>query len=324
MAFANTSITDIIATTIESRTKKIQDNVTLNNALLARLSQKGKIVPVTGGSQIFQEFQFQSNGNANWYSGFDQLPVAAQDVISGAAFAFKQCACAVVISGLELLQNAGKEQMINLLDARISNAEASMMNLISQGIYSDGTGSGGKIVTGLGAAVVALPTSGTYGGIDRNTWSFWRNQYTGSLGTQNAGTIQANMNSLWAKCTRGKDMPDLVVFDNQNWAAYMASLQALQRFTGTSNEAVLGFPSVKYMTADVVLDGGIGGFEATGIGHFLNTNYLHWRPHQDRNMVPLNPSRRYAVNQDAEVQILAWAGNLTCSGAQFQGYFQGT
>ena len=26
-----------------------------------------------------------------------------------------------------------------------------------------------------------------------------------------------------------------------------------------------------------------------------------------------------ATNQDAEVQIMAWAGNLTCSGAQFQG-----
>jgi hypothetical protein len=36
-------------------------------------------------------------------------------------------------------------------------------------------------------------------------------------------------------------------------------------------------------------------------------------------MVPLNPNRRYAVNQDAEVSILAWAGNLTSSGPQFQG-----
>jgi hypothetical protein len=36
-------------------------------------------------------------------------------------------------------------------------------------------------------------------------------------------------------------------------------------------------------------------------------------------MVPLAPNKRYAINQDAEVQILAWAGNLTCSGRQFQG-----
>ena len=36
-------------------------------------------------------------------------------------------------------------------------------------------------------------------------------------------------------------------------------------------------------------------------------------------MVSLNPSKRYSVNQDAEVQILAWAGNMTMSGGQFQG-----
>jgi hypothetical protein len=53
--------------------------------------------------------------------------------------------------------------------------------------------------------------------------------------------------------------------------------------------------------------------------YFLNTKYLFYRPHASRNMVPLSPGQRYSVNQDASVQILAWAGNLTSSGLQFQG-----
>jgi hypothetical protein len=52
---------------------------------------------------------------------------------------------------------------------------------------------------------------------------------------------------------------------------------------------------------------------------FLNTKYLFYRPHSQRNMVPLAPNKRYAINQDAEVQIIGWAGNLTSSGSQFQG-----
>jgi hypothetical protein len=95
-------------------------------------------------------------------------------------------------------------------------------------------------------------------------------------------------------------------------------LQAQQRFAG-ADTASLGFPTIKYMDADVVLDGGIGGFCPTNTAFFLNTKYLHYRPHSQRNMVPLAPNKRYAINQDAEVQILAWAGNLTCSGRQFQG-----
>ena len=70
---------------------------------------------------------------------------------------------------------------------------------------------------------------------------------------------------------------------------------------------------------EVILDGGIEGNCPANTAFFLNTNYIHWRPHADRNMVPLSPNKRYAVNQDAEVQILAWAGNLTTSGRKFQG-----
>lgn len=316
MAFPN--VTDIVATTIENRSKKLADNVTKNNALLSRLNTRGNIRTVSGGSLIFEELSFAENGNVGWYSGYDLLPVAAQDVISSAQYDFKQAACPVIISGLDQLKNAGKEQMIDLLDGRIKVAESSMMNLLAQGVYSDGTAAGGKQVAGLNAAVPVNPATGVYGGIDRATWTFWRSKSTTSGVAMTAATIQGFFNDMWASLVRGMDRPDLIVVDNFMWATYMASLQAIQRFTNP-NSAKLGFPSIEYMDADVVLDGGIGGFAVTRTAYFLNTKYLFWRPHADRNMVSLAPNRRYAINQDAEVQILGWAGNLTSSGAQFQG-----
>jgi hypothetical protein len=322
MSFANSAISDIIATTIQSRTGIIADNVTKNNALLARLKQRGNIKTFSGGNVILQELSFAANGNAGWYAGYDLLPIAAQDVISAAQYDIKQAACPVTISGLEQLQNAGKEQIIDLLEARVSVGESSMANLIAQGVYSDGTGAGGKQVDGLLKQVSKAPGTGTVGGIDRLNWPFWRNQTfdftTDGGAVVSPSNIQEYMNELWAKLVRGMDRPDLIVFDNVLWAYYMKSLQAIQRFT-SSDDAKLGFVSVKFMDADVVLDGGIGGFMPSETGYFLNTKYIHYRPHRDRNMVPLSPGQRYSVNQDAAVQILAWAGNLTMSGAQFQG-----
>lgn len=322
MAFANTSITDIIATTIQNRSKTIADNVTKNNALLSRLNQRGNIRTVSGGSSILEELAFAENGNAGFYSGYDLLPVAAQDVISAAEFTLKQIACPVVISGLEMLQNSGKEALIDLMEARLNVAESTMVNKLAQSVYSDGTGSGGKELVGLNAAVVVTPTSGTYGGIDRASWAFWRNaSFRGATdggAAVSATNIQNYMNRLWALTVRGSDRPDLIVFDNTYWALFLASLQPLQRFTDP-NSANLGFPSIKFMDADVVLDGGIGGYCPAATGFFLNTKYFRLRPHKDRNMVPLSPNKRYAINQDAEVQILAFAGALTCDGAQFQG-----
>lgn len=315
MAFPNVS--DLVATTIESRSGEIADNVTKNNALLAKLKSRGNVRTFSGGTVIFEELSFAENGNAGYYSGYDVLPVAAQDVLSAAQYAIKQAAVPVVISGLEMLQNAGKEKIIDLLDGRMAVAESSLANLLAGGIYSDGTGSGGKEVTGLGAAVPLNPVTGIYGGIDRATWPFWRNQFTNTTGIT-AATIQGSWNAQWASQVRGSDRPDLIVVDSVTWAIYMQSLQAIQRFTSPET-AKLGFPTIQFMDADVVLDGGIGGFCPAGQAFFLNTKYIFWRPHRERNMVPLSPNKRYAINQDAEVQIIGWAGNLTTSGSQFQG-----
>ena len=53
MAFANANISDILATTIASRTKKIADNVTNNNALLMKMKKKGRIkIAMQAGIQV--------------------------------------------------------------------------------------------------------------------------------------------------------------------------------------------------------------------------------------------------------------------------------
>jgi hypothetical protein len=315
MAFPNVS--DILATTIENRSRKTQDQVTKNNGLLAKLKSRGNVRTFSGGHKIYEELLFAENANFGWYSGYDPLSVNASDVVSAAEFSIKQCAAPVVMSGLEMLQNAGKEKMIDLMQTRLAAAEATMSNNMSQGLYGDGTASSGKTIVGLDAMVPLANTTGTYGGINRATWTFWRNQILNTTGVT-ASTIQASWNTLWANLQRGSDRPDLIIVDSTTWGLYLASLQVLQRFT-SPDVGNLGFPTLKFMDADVLLDGGIGGYCPAGTAFFLNTKYVHYRPHAARNMVPLSPNRRYSTNQDAEVQILAWAGNLTCSGAQFQG-----
>ena len=323
---ANPNISDIMATTIENRSRKVADNVTNNNAILRRMKKKGKVKPFSGGTKILQELSYAENSNAGWYSGYDLLPVGVSDVISAAEYEIKQAAVPVVISGLEMLKNSGREQMIDLMESRISVAESTLANLLVGGIYSDGTGSGGKQITGLEAAVSTTPAS-SYGGINGATFGFWQNALSDQTAVDglDPAKIQGYWNNLWAQLVRNQDRPDLIMVDSAVWEVYIASLQSLQRFSNT-NDADAGFMSVKYMDADVVLDGGIyngnhGTGAPTGTAYFLNCDYLHYRPHSKRDMVPLSPNRRYATNQDAEVQIIGWAGNMTCSGRQFQGRY---
>lgn len=327
MAFANSSVSDIIATTIQSRSGELADNVTNNNPLLLKLKSKGNVRPFSGGNVILEEIMYNdsSTNNTNSYSGYETLNISPNSPISAAQFSIAQYASAVTISGLEMLQNSGKEQIIDLLEGRIKVAEAQLANRINLDLYGNGTGNGGKNLTGLAAAVADAPTSGTYGGINRATWSFWQNQ--AFSGVTNGGAaitsanIQSYMTQLAIKLVRGTDKADLIVADNNYYNLYVNSLQAIQRITDPEMGGA-GFASLKFYgggtSADVVLGGGIGNQEPANHMYFLNTDYIFFRPHKDRNFVPIGGERQ-SVNQDAIVKLIGWAGNLTTSGAQFQG-----
>lgn len=338
MAIPNTSWPEITTTTLFNRSRVLADNVTKNNALLNRLSGKGKIKDFDGGQAIVQEMEYAENGTYKRYSGYDVLNISPSDVFTAAQFPIAQAAVAVSISGLEMLQNSGKEKMINLLESRIGNAERTFRNNLSNDCYSNGSADGGKQIGGLQLLVADTPTSGTVGGISRSTWGFWQNQafsFSGNSLTPGASTIQTAMNRLWLSQARGPDKPDLIIADNTYFRYYWESLQAIQRIA-SDREAEAGFMSLKFMSADVVYDGGfqgqtgllssptVGTTWTSGTGapsshmYFLNTDYIFFRPHKDRNMVPLDPDR-FSVNQDAMVKLVAWAGNLTMSNAFLQG-----
>jgi len=315
------NISEILTTTLEYRTKKLRDNVSKNNALLSRLKEKGKAKPVAGGVTIREELEYAENGTFMYYSGYEQLNVSPSDVMTAAEFAWKQAAVAVVGSGLELrIQNASKEQVFNLLEKRISNAEKTMANNLAVGAYSDGTGSSGKQVGGLQLLVADSPSSGTVGGINRSTWSFWRNYAfdatTDGGAAASAANIQSYMNRVYLAISRGADHPDLIAADNAYFRLYWESLQANQRFTDTKLAAA-GFDNLKYMGADVIFDGGIGGACPANHMYFLNTDYIYWRPHSGTDMIVGDEFK--PGNQDAVSKLILWAGNMTLSNAQLQG-----
>lgn len=325
MSLANPStvMTEIVTTTLRNRTGKLADNVSKNNALLARLSAKGKRKTVSGGRTIVQEIEYAENGTYKRYSGYESLNIAPSDVFTSAEYNYAQAAVAISISGLEMIQNSGEAAIIDLLASRIGNAERTIKNNIALDIYSDGTADGGRQIGGLQLLVSATPTTGTVGGIDRSTTvgTFFRNQKFGSVadggGAMTSANCQSYMNRLYLKLVRGMDKPDLIVADNTYYRNYLESLQSIQRIAGTG-EGTAGFTSLKYMDCDVVLDGAVGGGAPASTMYFLNTSYIYFRPAAGRNFEPLGDDR-YSANQDAMVKLIGFAGNMTLSNGSLQG-----
>jgi hypothetical protein len=315
---ANTNYDDIFTTTLEKRSKKLADNVSKNNALLSRLSSKGKIRTIDGGSKILEELEY-GEGDMIWYGGYDQINYTPKQLFTSAEYGLKLCAVPVAISGEDKLKNSGKEQMINLFEKRIENAEKTMKNKMSAAVYGDGTGSSGKEIGGLRLLVADAPETGVVGGIDRASSEFWRNQSVSAAVT--SANILAKMDEIYLKCCRGTDKPDLVVADDVMYSTYEQALQPNQRFTDPKL-AEAGFTTLKFKGADVIFDGGQGGACPSKHMYFLNTDYIYLRPHKDRNMTVIGGDR-LAINQDAIYRIIGWAGNMTLSNAALQGVLIG-
>lgn len=318
MATPNSTYTEIVAITLEHRSGELADSVSESTALLSRLKSKGNAKLVSGGRTLVEEIMYGENSTFQYYSGAEQLNVGASENISAAEFAWKQASVAVFATGLEIdIQNAGPDQVIDLLESRIKIAEKTMDNNISTGVYSAGTGSSGKQIGGLQALVPDDPTTGTVGGINRATAAnaFWRTKkYSGVTdgGTAvSSANIENYMLALYVQLCRGREHPDLAVADNSYWIMYHQALNSRSRIMD-EKMGKSGFSSLKFMGMDVVLDGGYGGDAPTAHMWMLNTDYLFFKTHKDRNFVPLNPDR-HAVNQDALVKLIAWAGNMTIS-----------
>jgi len=322
---ASPNLSELVTTTLRKRQGTLADNVSKSNALLARVSARGNVDLVDGGRTIVRELEYAENTTFSYYSGYETLNISPSDVMSAAEYSWKQAAVNVSWSGLEnRIQNAGSEQSIKLVASRIRNAEKTMANQVSIGIYSDGTGSAGKQITGLQSQVADAPTTGTVGGINRANFAFWQNQTVTLTSSDNTAELAADMRTLWSACSRGTDRPDLIPCGATLYDLFWADMQSIQRVTNAST-GNKGFAELEFRGVPVVLDGGQatgsatdwgGGISATRM-YFLNTSYIYWSVHSRTNMVPMD--EKMSLNQDATVVPILWAGNLTMSNAGLQG-----
>lgn len=322
MPSPNSNYADLATVAIEQRSKVLSDNLSENSALLDRMKSRGNLKLVSGGTKIIREIMYQGPGNYIRYSGYETLDTSTRQMLTSAEYPWKQAGVTISMSGLEELQTAGPEAFIDYYGAKMDAAEKEMMNNISADLYSLGTASGGKQIGGL-QSIVADAGTGTVGGIDSGTYTWWQNKvydFSNATVTPGPTTMISSMNALWAQLVRGKDMPDLIVMDNTYWGFFLGGLQTIQRITdaGSGASGFKKWRALDYMGTPVVLDGGLGGDAPSAHVYMLNTEYLEFVTHRDRNFTALN-GKRLATNQDAFTQFILWAGNLVCSNRSLQG-----
>lgn len=301
----------LISTTLKNYTPRIEDNIFSNLTLLYWLKEAGHIEKVSGGEQIVEPLLYGTNGTTGSYAGYDNIPTTPQEGITAAVYDWKQYAVSIAISGIEEAKNRGEEQVISLLKAKIDQAEMSAQEAMNTMFYGDGTGNGGKDWLGLAAIVDSTPSTGTVGGIDAATNTWWRNK-------QQAAAVSGafeitDLSNLYNKCSKGKIKPEFLLTEQDAWERYESLLQPQLRYQSTK-AADAGFENLLYKSAPVMWDEELAN---SGLIYFLNSKFLKLKVHSDVwfKATPMEKPH----GQDARYSQILCYGNLTTNNRRFQG-----
>lgn len=292
----------LLSTTLKNYRPNLVDQIHKSNALFFMLKDKGGIKEESGGERISQPLMYAKNSTAGSYDGYDLLDTTPQTGIDSAEFNWKQYSASITISGKEERQNAGsKTKIIDLLDAKTKQAMASLREQIGIGIFSDGTGNGGKDLTGLVAAVAA---SGTYGGINSSTYSWWQSYVESTSEALSLAKMRTAFNTA---TLGGKDHPNLIVTTQTLFEKYEGLLTATLAMHSSDSKKLgdAGYQVLEYKGVPVVFDELCN----SGVMYFLNTDHMKLVVHKDANF-ETTPFVKPG-DQDAKVAQILFMGNLT-------------
>ena len=303
----NASFDALLSTTLANYRKQLTDNVFTARPLTYFLMDKGRIRMLDGGTKIVEPLIYGTNSTVASYSGYDTLSLTAQEGISAAEYDWKQYAASIAISGIEEAKNNGEQAIINLLEAKIMQAEESLKEGFNQMFFGNGTGNSGKNWNGLGNLVSSV---GTVGGINRATVGneFWRSYVNPNSGVLTLG----NMTTAYNTVSVGNDHPDMVLTTQDLFQKYESLLQPQLRYTDTKT-ADAGFQNLLFKAAPVAYDVHC----PTGYMYFLNSKYITLVGHSGKWFAQTEFAR--PENMDARYALIMCYGNLTLRNAKKQG-----
>lgn len=334
----------VLTTTLRKMQPVVRDNISRGNKFYLWLDAHGRVKrDSSGGERIQVALMYALNGGADIYSGYGTLQVAPTDGITSAFFPWSQMAVPITISGLERKQNKGAARLINLLETKTRQSEASATQLYNDCVLA------GRILSGAtGSLSQFAPRQGTLdpsalgpnpltvlidanparnvavGSINGSTETWWRNQAKASTATTYSTYLGEKL-EMYLTCSRGiMGAPQLILSDQKVYQLYWRSLTAQERFTDTNAVQILhGQENLKFMGAvhiwdEVVADVGTTTANVVdGIGtplevgphgteYHINHETFEWIVERDTDWA--QTEMKTPTDQDATVGHLLWMG----------------
>ena len=314
------------------------DQVAVDRVFLATLRKAQMTFP--GAQQYVTEKARKSyDSNFQWYSGAGEVTYNTRDSLEWLKFVWSSAHDGYAITEDDCTRNgiiltddesavatgAEEIQLVNLLKENNAILRTGFDEKFDFQLHLDGTQSTDAIM-GLDGLIALNPTTGVVGGLDRATYSWWRNYAkTGIASTD----VLTEMEKAYRACTRNGGKPDLILMGDDFYDAFAAAAQGpngiISRFlTGPAAQNAsldpsyedLAFKKIKIVRDLTFADLDSQLAPATAWSkrcYFINSATMKLRPAQGHDMLSRKPPRVY--NRYVHYQALTWKGSLVMNRA---------
>lgn len=270
-----TTWNDILSTTFHNYRKQLTDNIFNSRPLLNFYMSNGRVRTLSGGISIVEPLLYKE-GDFKAYGEWDQIEVVPVNTATAAQYNWKQLVATIAISGLEEAQNNGKEAIVNLLEAKIMQAEDTLKSKLNQMLF--GTYTGADAALGFQSLKVLVDATTPTGGIDPATEAWWASIET-AVGAVDAAGLEAAMRTAYNQASdAGNDRINAIFTDADTFGFYESTLTPQVRYTDVE-KANLGFQNLMFKGVPIFWDFDCEPGEMYG----LNSKYVGLAIHSDRN-----------------------------------------
>ena len=302
---------NILSTTMHNYRKTLTDNIFNSRPLLNYYMSNGRVRELSGGISIVEPVIY-TEGDFSAYTEWDQITVTPKNTATAAQFDWKQLVATIAISGLEEAQNNSKEMIVNLLEAKIMQAEETLKARMNAMLF--GTYGGADAANGFTGLTELIDSNNTVGGINSSVETWWAaNEDTGASIT--AAGLESKLRSLiHTSSDAGSDSTDAIFTNAYGFEFYESTLTPQVRYTDTT-KANLGFQNLMFKSVPMFWDfdcpgtddgaGTVATSTSSAVFFGLNSKYVGLVVHKDRNFKqsPFTDNLSGSVSSDASAGI---------------------
>lgn len=258
MSFRNLTqgLDNLYTTTWENRQDGLADQIFDATPFFFFLRDKGKIKHVQGGRFIAEPLRYAKMDNPVWIGKGGTVSLNDTEFLTEAHFDWRYQAVPLVRFGVDDQKNRGKSAVKNLMNAKLDNAMDTAVDAFETRLF----GAAGSTTTGfdgLQLLVADDPTTGTVGGIDRATYTWYQNKTKDLTGASFATNGIKEMRTLLNNCRNNlkSDTPDIIVCGQDPYEFYEDTVDDRHRIIGSQKMLDAGFENQAYKGIPMIWSG---------------------------------------------------------------------